>query len=292
LTARSASHNKGSEGRRTEGDATRGVAAIARRIAFINEKGGSCKTTLASSLGDYLARERGKRVLLVDLDPQGQLGKVLGVDVGAARRTALDLLLDTLLGPESRPALPVMRARHPKLDLVPSNKSLALFPDAARDADGAEHFCLRDALERAPSYDFILFDAPPSFGAITLNVLLAASEIVLPVPLTYLALDGAAEMTRTVEMVRTRFAHPSLQITLVVPTFHRNTRMAAEILEKLRQHFAKQIAQTVVGYSVLIDEAQSRAKTIFEYAPRSTAARWMAALGEELLAREPARPCP
>ena len=69
----------------------------------------------------------------------------------------------------------------------------------------------------------MLFDAPPSFGVITLNVLLAASEIVLPVPLTYLALDGAAELTRTVEMVRTRFAHPALEISLVVPTFHRNT---------------------------------------------------------------------
>jgi chromosome partitioning protein len=231
-------------------------------------------------------------VLLVDLDPQGQLGKVLGVDVGAARRTALDLLLDTMLGEETRPALPVLHARHPNLDIVPSNKSLALFPDAAREVEGAQHFCLRDALERAPSYDFILFDAPPSFGAITLNVLLAASEIVLPVPLTYLALDGAAEMTRTVEMVRTRYAHPSLQITLVVPTFYRNTKMASEILDKLRQHFPKQIAQTVLGYSVLIDEAQSRAKTIFEYAPRSTAARWMSAVADELLARAPARPRP
>jgi chromosome partitioning protein len=230
-------------------------------------------------------------VLLVDLDPQGQLGKVLGVDVGAARRTALDLLLDTMLGPETRPPLPILHARHPNLDIVPSNKSLALFPDATRDDDGSEHLRLRDALERASSYDFILFDAPPSFGTITLNVLLAANEIVLPVPLTYLALDGAAEMTRTVEMVRTRFGHPSLHISLVVPTFHRNTRMAAEILEKLRQHFAKQMAQTVLGYSVLIDEAQSRAKTIFEYAPRSTAARWMAALADELIAREPARQC-
>jgi chromosome partitioning protein len=266
-----------------------GKVAIARRIAFINEKGGSCKTTLVSNVGDYLARERGKRVLLIDLDPQGQLGKVLGVDVGAARRTALNLLLDALLGEETRPALPIMRARHPNLDIIPSNKSLALFPQEAAEHPGDENHCLRDALVSAPAYDFVLFDAPPSFGVITLNALLAASEIVLPVPLTYLALDGAAELVRTVEMVRTRFAHPALEISLVVPTFHRNTRMAAEILEKLRQHFSKQLAQTVLGYSVLIDEAQSHAKTIFEYAPRSTAARWMAAVGDELIAREPER---
>jgi chromosome partitioning protein len=214
---------------------------------------------------------------------------VLGVDVGHARRTALDLLLDTLLGEDTRPALPILHARHPHLDIVPSNKSLALFAREVVEHGGDENHCLRSALAHAPSYDFILFDAPPSFGAITLNVLLAASEIVLPVPLTYLALDGAAEMTRTVEMVRTRYAHPQLAISLVVPTFARNTRLAGEILQKLHDHFPKQLSQTVLGYSVLVDEAQSRAKTIFEYAPRSTAARWMAAVADELLEREPAR---
>jgi chromosome partitioning protein len=242
-----------------------------------------------SSLGDWLARMAGKRVLLVDLDPQGQLGKVLGVDVGAEKRTALDLLLDAVLGEESRPALPIVRARHPRLDLVPSNKSLALFPSEVASHGTDAYFYLREALERVRGYDFILFDAPPSFGAITLNALLAATEIVLPVPLTFLALDGAAEITRTVEMVRTRFSHPALHISLVIPVFARRTKLAAEILEKLREHFPKQISRSVLGYSVLIDEAQSRAKTIFEYAPRSPAARWMADLGSELLVCDDAR---
>ncbi len=227
-------------------------------------------------------------MLLVDLDPQGQLGKVLGIDVGAARKTALDMLLDVMLGEETPPALPIVKARHPHLDMVPSNKSLALFPQEVAAHGGEEYYCLREALEPATDYDFILFDAPPSFGTITLNVLLAATEILLPVPLTYLALDGAAELTRTVEMVRSRFGHPGLQISLVVPTFARRTRMAAEILEKLRQHFPKQISKCVLGYSVLIDQAQSRSKTIFEYAPRSTAARWITEVAEELLARAPA----
>ena len=109
----------------------------------------------------------------------------------------------------------------------------------------------------------------------------------IPAPLTYLALDGVAEITRTVEMVRTRFSHPELQISMVVPTFARRTKMAAEILEKLQKHFPKQVSEQVLGYSVLVDEAQSRAQTIFEYAPRSTPARWLAGVAEELLAREP-----
>ncbi|TDJ08752.1 MAG: ParA family protein [Deltaproteobacteria bacterium] len=259
-----------------------------RLIAFINEKGGSCKTTLASNVGDYLSRVKGQRVLLVDLDPQGQLGKCLGVDVGAVRKTALDMLLDVVVGEETNPALPVVKARHPLLDLIPANKSLALFPQEVAAHRGEEYFYLREALEQAHDYDFILFDAPPSFGTITLNILLAANEILMPVPLTYLALDGAAELTRTVEMVRSRFGHPALRISLVVPTFARRTKLAAEILEKLRQHFPKQISRTVLGYSVLIDQAQSLAKTIFEHAPRSPAARWISAIGEELLERDPA----
>ncbi len=261
---------------------------VTRWIAFINEKGGSCKTTLTSSIGDYLVRSKGQRVLLVDLDPQGQLGKVLGVEVGVQRRTALDLLLDTLLGEETRPHLPIVTARDPGLDIVASNKSLALFSEAPEESCGQEYLYLRDALSTLRGYDYVLFDAPPSFGSITLNVLLAAHEVVIPVPLTYLSLDGAAEMTRTVEMVRTRFRHPGLRITMVVPTFARKTKLAREILEKLQEHFPKEIAQTVLGYSVLVDEAQSHSKTIFEYSPRSTAARDMAALAEELIARAPA----
>ncbi len=225
-------------------------------------------------------------MLLVDLDPQGQLGKVLGIDVGAARRTALALLLDALIGEDTRPSLPIVCARHPNLDIVPSNKSLALFSAEVSDPE-REHLCLRIALERARGYDFIFFDAPPSFGPVTLNVLLAAEEVLLPVPLTYLALDGAAEITRTVEMVRKRFDHPLLRITQVVPTFARRTRMAREILEKLRQNFPTQLSKTVLGYSVLIDEAQSRAQTIFERAPRSKVAQLLADVAEELLAREP-----
>ena len=262
--------------RHSERDAT-------RRIAFINEKGGSGKTTLTSSVGDYLARHANHRVLLVDLDPQGQLGKVLGIDVGAAKHTALDMLIDAILGEEATPALPILKTGRPNLDLIASNKSLALFPNESGEAGVEEHTYLRAALRRARNYDFILFDAPPSFGSITLNILLAADELVIPAPLTYLALDGVAELTRTVQMVRKRYRHESLQIRMVVPTFARRTKLAAEILEKLQARFAGAVSEDVLGYSVLVDEAQSRAQTIFEYAPRSAPARWMRGVAEALL---------
>lgn len=278
---------------------------LARRVAVINEKGGSAKTTLVSTIGAYLALHRGRRVLAIDMDPQGQLGKVLGVETRARRRSAIDLLLDSVLldatslddsyetatQPEFRTAnLPIATTRIPNLDVITANKSLGLFPvleDDEPDPTGR----LSRKLDSAPeieSYDFILFDAPPSFGPLTLNVLRAATEVVIPVPLTYLALDGCAELVRTIATVRDRYDHPNLHISMIVPTFYRRTKLANEILDRLKQRFSKEIAHTVVGYHVKIDEAQSRGLSIFEYAPRDRAASVMAELAEELeLRRRP-----
>ena len=215
---------------------------IPRRIAFINEKGGSAKTTLVANLGAYLALKLGRRVLAIDMDPQGQLGKVLGVDVRRTGRSAIDLLLDTMLDdasldvPGPRPSLggsadsglPAVGTRIPNLDVVVANKALALFPSwDGGDGDATERLAqtLR-RFEAVDEYDFVLFDAPPSFGPLTLNVLRAADELVVPVPLTFLALDGCAELVRSVSMVRARYGHPELRISMVIPTFYRRTRMA------------------------------------------------------------------
>ena len=268
-----------------------------RRIAFINEKGGSAKTTLVANIGAYLALRRGRRVLAIDMDPQGQLAKVLGIDRRAPSRSAIDLLLDGMLGDASldrgpqrgaegaSSVLPIVRTRIPDLDAIVANKSLGLFP-AWQDGDDPDPTGrLRHALEHSRDldrYEHVLFDAPPSFGPLTLNVLRAAEEVVIPVPLTFLALDGCAELVRTIATVRERYEHPDLRISMVVPTFYRRTRLAHEILQKLQERFPKEIAHCVVGYHVRIDEAQSRGLSIFEYAPRDRGARVMAELAEEL----------
>jgi chromosome partitioning protein len=270
-----------------------------RRIAFINEKGGSAKTTLVANFGAYLALRRGRRVLAIDMDPQGQLAKVFGVDHRAPARSAIDLLLDTLLGdpgldrssaagPSS--VLPVVKTRITGLDLIVANKSLGLFPSWQDGDDADPTGRLAAALDAAPElarYDFVLFDAPPSFGPLTLNVLRAADEVVIPVPLTYLALDGCAELMRTLATVRDRYGHPDLRVTMVVPTFYRRTKLAHDILEQLKQRFPKEIAHGVIGYHVRIDEAQSKGLSVFEYAPRDRGAQLLAELAEELDLRAP-----
>ncbi len=238
--------------------------------------------------------------MAIDMDPQGQLGKVLGLEVRKPRGSAIELLVDSVLGGDARPealdagairrALPISHSRIPNLDVIVANKSLALFPSWTGE-DAAELRLAQnlDSSRELQSYDFVLFDAQPSFGPLTLSVLLASEEVVVPVPLTYLALDGFAELLQTISMVHERYGHRKLRVSMVIPTFYRRTRLAHEILEKLSERFPKEIAQTVVGFHVKIDEAQSHGLSIFEYAPRDRGAKAMAALAEELEARGQSR---
>jgi chromosome partitioning protein len=251
-----------------------------------------------SSLAAYYALRRGRRVLAVDLDPQGQLGKALGVDPRGARRSAVDLVVASLVDPaalDDAPAaagdadLPLVPSRIAGLDLIVANKALALHA-RLDEAEGDTTDRLRRRLAasaRARGYDFVLIDAPPSFGPLSLSVLRAAEELVVPVPLTYLALDGCAELIRTLATVRARFGNRDLRVSMVVPTFYRRTRLAHQVLERLKQRFPKEICSTVLGYHVRIDEAQSRGLSIFEYAPADRGAQALAAIAEELEARAP-----
>jgi len=186
--------------------------------------------------------------------------------------------------------LPVVKTRIRGLDLIVANKALGLFPAWQEREDRDPTGRLAATLDSAPElarYDFVLFDAPPSFGPLTLNVLRAADEVVVPVPLTYLALDGCAELMRTIATVRERYAHPNLRVSMVVPTFYRRTKLAHDILEKLKTRFPKEIAHGVIGYHVRIDEAQSKGLSVFEYAPSDRGARALAELAEELELRAP-----
>ena len=251
-----------------------------RRIAFINEKGGSCKTTLAVNTASWLATHRDARVLLCDLDTQGHAGKSLGVDVRGLAPTVADLLCD----PAVQVNEVVRRTPVEGLDLIPSNKDMARFPLEAAARPDRDRLLQRKLADLA-GYDYVIFDAPPSMGLVTTNILLATHEIVIPVAMTYFALDGCAEILETVEGVRERFAHEALRVTMVVPTLYRKTALANEILARLRAQFPAEICRTVLGYNVQIDEAQSHGRSIWEYAPQSRGAQALEAIARELVSR-------
>jgi chromosome partitioning protein len=248
-----------------------------RRIAFINEKGGTGKTTLAVNVAAHLAQHGNGRVLLVDLDTQGHAAKSLGVDVRTVERTVFHWLTQASLSLQD-----VMQPTQiDGLFVVPAYKEMADFPTMVAPRADRDQLLRNRLIAEAQSFDYVVFDAPPSLGLATLNILNAATEVVIPVGLTYLSLDGCAEMVQTVERVAQGQGNRGLHVSRVVPTLYRHTALAEAILEKLHSYFPGRVSAPL-GFNVKIDEAQSHAQTIWQYAPRSKGAQMMTAIARDI----------
>jgi chromosome partitioning protein len=255
---------------------------VTRAIAFINEKGGVGKTTLAVNVAAYFALKKNKRVLLMDLDGQGHAGKTLGLDVRSLSPTMFHLLTRDDVSLDA-----VTRSTAVKnLWVVPARKDLGDFPVVAAGLPDKERRLARRLEGEAERYDLVIFDAPPSMGLVTVNVLLAATEVVIPVGTTYLGLDGCAEMAATIEQVSRDFNHPTLRISKVVPTLYRKTQLSDEVVQKLRAHFPRRVCEPM-ALNVAIDEAQGHGQTIWEYAPWSRGATILQRVAEAIDRAEP-----
>lgn len=248
-----------------------------RKIAFVNEKGGSSKTTLAVNTAAYFALNKNKRTLLVDTDPQGQVARALKL----SQQEVTPNISDALVENRAKLQQIVHQTRIKNLYVIPSDRRMNEF--LAKKAESPQKTQrLAQLLEPLEDFDFVIFDTPPSLGLITQNVLLATDELVIPIPLTYLALDSCAHVIETIESLKSSHPQKAPKISLVVPTFFRPTNLAHAILEKLSDYFGKKLAKTVIHFSVKIDEAQSQGLTIWEYAPKSKGAEMLASLSEEI----------
>ena len=237
-------------------------------IGVINQKGGVGKTTTAINLGAALATHR--RVLLVDLDPQANATS--GVGVANYEHTIYDVLVGEV---SARHA--VRNTSTENLSVLPASADLA---GAAVELDaGAESIGVR------PRYEFILLDAPPSIGALTLNALGAADHLILPVQTEYYALEGIAGMMDTVERAMASI-NPSLSVLGILLTmFDARTNLSKQVEDNVREHFGSLVFDTVVPRNVRLAEAPSHGQPIFRYAPTSQGAIAYAALAEEVLNR-------
>lgn len=254
---------------------------MARVYAFANQKGGVGKTTTAISLGVYLAAA-GRRVLIVDADPQSNATSSLGVDWAGLERNIYHVLVSRVPLPEVIVSIP-----QPPLSLAPSSRELAgaeveLVSMAQRER------LLREALgDVAEQYDYVLVDTPPSLGLLTVNALTAANQgVVIPIQCEYLALEGLSHLLHTVQLVRDNL-NPHLRVTgLVMTMFDARTNLAKDVVDEVRRHFPQQVFQTVIPRSVRLGEAPSYGMPIFTYAPRSAGAQAYAELAREFLQRE------
>ncbi len=268
-----------------------------RRIALINQKGGVGKTTTAVNLGAALALA-GRRVVVVDLDPQANLTLTLGLELAeGAPSTYRVLTAECPFAEALRPT------RTQDLRVLPTDIHLTGAELELASTPGREKL-LREAVDAwltehvdphgEPPADYVLYDCPPSLGLLSLNALAAAEEVFLVVQTEFLALQGLSRLVEVIELVKRRL-HPGLAITGIVPCLYDSRlRLAREVLSELRRFFPDQVFRQAIGSNVKLAEAPSFAKTIFEYAPDSSGARDYRALAAEVLAQERAviRPAP
>ncbi len=252
---------------------------MAHALALANQKGGVGKTTTAVNLAAFLA-EQGYRVLLADLDPQGNATSSIGVDKNSIQQSTYEVLIDG----QPLDACTIEDIR-PNLDLLPANGMLA---GAEVELVGLKRreFRLRESLaSMSDRYDATIIDCPPSLGLLTVNALTAASAVVIPIQCEYLALEGLMQLVNTIDLVRRRL-NPALDVLGVVMTmFDARTRLSPQVVQDVRRFFPSRLLPTVVPRAVRLAEAPSYGQTIFEYDPSSRAAAAYGAVGEEIARR-------
>jgi chromosome partitioning protein len=246
-------------------------------LCITNQKGGVGKTTTAISLGAALA-QAGSRVLIVDLDPQGNATSGLGVRRGELERGIYGVLL------EDQPIeAAAMRTSVDGLDLLPSTQEMAgaeveLVPALARE------YRLRSALENA-RYDIVLVDCPPSLGLLTINALTAADAVLVPVQCEYYALEGLAQLMSTIDAVKRRL-NPALEVLAIILTMaDARNRLSMQVIEEVHRHFPELVARVRIPRTVRLAEAPSHGLPIATYDAQSRGAQAYADLAQELSAR-------
>ena len=253
---------------------------MARVMAVANQKGGVGKTTTSVNLGACLA-ELGKKVLLVDIDPQGNTTSGVGINKADVSYCIYDVMINDIPSKDA-----ILSSCMPNLDIIPATIQLAgaeieLVPTISREVR------LRRALAPLRSlYDFILIDCPPSLGLLTINALTGSDSVVIPIQCEYYALEGLSQLLSTIRLVQ-KHLNASLVIEGVVLTMlDARTNLGLQVIDDVKKYFREKVYQTVIPRNVRLSEAPSHGKPIIQYDPRSRGADVYLDLAKEVIAHE------
>ncbi len=251
-----------------------------RSIALTNQKGGVAKTTTTVNLGACLAH-MGKKVLLVDLDPQGNMSSWLGLDIHNLERSMYNVFLEEVYFEEV-----LTKTCVENLTIAPSNVALAGVERILAHEKGRDLILRKRIASVANNYDYIMLDCPPSLGLITINALTYVKEIFIPIETKVLALNGLVTLMNTVQVVKERLNH-SLDVTgIIACRFDGRTNLSNEVFNKIKERFKDKVFDTIIKENTRLAECPISGKPITLYAPDSTGAIDYTNLAKEVVERE------
>lgn len=249
-------------------------------ISMCNQKGGVGKTTSTINMGACLA-ELGRKVLLVDLDPQGALSAGLGLTHDQIEDTIYDVMLDSQTSIHSA----IQHTSVPNLDLVPANIDLSAAEIQMVNEVGREHTLARALRPIRRDYDFIIIDCQPSLGLLTVNALACSQGVIIPMECEFFSLRGLALLTDTVEKVSERINFDLEVMGILVTMFDRRTKHAREVMDRVVEYFGDKVFDTVITRTVRFPETSVAGEPITSWAPNSQAAQQYRNLAKEVIER-------
>ncbi len=256
---------------------------MSRVIAITNQKGGVGKTTTAINLGAALAVSDIK-VLLIDADPQGNSTSGLGIQKTPGLATIYDVLID---GTEIEKA--ICHSSMEGLDVLPADKNLVGVNLQLINVKERESILRRNLAPIRDQYQFILIDCPPALDLLTLNALMAADSVLVPIQCEFFALEGVSELMDTIDRIRDSFGHPLKIEGILLTMFDDRTNLARQVAADLREFFGSEVLKTVIPRNIRLAEAPSHGKSILAYDPGSRGAESYIQLAKEVLTNEQSR---
>ena len=253
---------------------------MAKTIAIANQKGGVGKTTTSVNLSACLAAE-GKKVLLVDVDPQGNATSGYGIDKSKIEQSIYNVLVEGLPIKES-----IQKTTFENLHILPATIELAGAEVELVSAISRETKLKRAIDQIKENYDYVIIDCPPSLGLLTLNSLTAADSVLMPIQCEFYALEGVSQLMNTVKLVQQNLNSALVLEGVLLTMYDSRTKLSVQVAEEVKNHFQERVYQTVIPRNVRLSEAPSYGQPIIEYDPKSKGAEVYQSLAKEVIANE------